>query len=202
MPDQMNSNGSINQDRPGNYIINKKKKKQPRFPTFQDPKIMNPESVNSHNNNTMDSFKSPDSMGNSEYTRPEFFNFYGVLNFKVRKYNKSRVSKAFDLIYERACDVDSKIRLFAFASLLKKDHVLLQLARLGTEVNRRFNAKNQNLFRMSKSLNTKKKICMRMFFRFLGPTGNQMDVSDAGTYVGNLSIFCIYLLFITVCKTN
>ena len=161
----------------------------PRFPTFQQKQNLR---VSELNPNSMSFRKKIDSSNrvqlpsNSKYTSPEFFNFYGVLNFKVRKFNKVQLNEAFNNIFERACNVESRHRMLAFGTLVKKDHCLLQLSRLATEVNRRFNIKNQNLFRIAKKLMNKAKICLRMLRLFR--TGNHQRMSpmmNKNQYNGN-----------------
>ena len=124
---------------------------------------------------------------NSMYSSPEFFNFYGVLNFKVKKFNKVLLNEAFGNIYERACDVESRHRMLAFGTLIKKDYSLLQLSRLATEVNRRYNIKNQNLFRITKGLMNKAKICLRMLRMFrTGHPQRQSPMGNNNHYMGRL----------------
>lgn len=182
----------------GDFIDhNLKVSENPRFPTFQnDEYIMSNEEQKKSlsfgkkfQNNQVNYFE-----GNSLYNRSEFFNFYGVLNFKVRKYNKRLLAEAFERIFETACDIESKMRIFVFGTLVKKDNLIHHLARLSTEINRRFNIKNQCLFKMCKNLNIKKKICLRMFK--LMRSGNNVNMSrlsitDANTYVGKLLDFII-----------
>lgn len=139
----------------------------PRFPTFQQSRPF----VNSGIDPNSLSFRKKGGVPqrfpeNPKYSSSEFFNFYGVLNFKVKKFNKSLLKEAFDEIYERACDVESKHRMLAYGTLVKKDNTLLHLSRLATEVNRRFNIRNQTLFRMTKGLSGKAKICLRMMKLF------------------------------------
>jgi hypothetical protein len=177
-------------------------KNNPRFPTFQQNRNY---PNNKINENTL-SFRKKMSSGNHsfpsnpKYASSEFFNFYGVLNFKVKKFNKVLLREAFSNIYDRACDVESHQRMFAFGTLVKKDNSLLQLSRLATEVNRRFNIRNQNLFRMTKGLNSKAKICLRMLklFRkgnFQRPSPRQMG--NHQSYIGE-DIF-LFLFFVYNC---
>lgn len=140
----------------------------PRFPTFHQPQNL----VRSELDSNAISFRKKMEKTqqnfplNSKYTSSEFFNFYGVLNFKVKKFNKGVVRDAFESIFDRACNVESRHRMLAFGMLVRKDNVLLNLNRLSTEVNRRFNIRNQNLFRISKGLKNKAKICLRMLKLF------------------------------------
>lgn len=166
-------------------------KANPRFPTFhQNNHFANvnakPDTLSFRKKLSSSNHNFPT---NPKYASSEFFNFYGVLNFKVKKFNKVLLREAFANIYDRACDVESHQRMFAFGTIVKKDHSLLQLSRLATEVNRRFNIRNQNLFRMTKGLNTKAKNCLRILrlFRkgnFKRPTPR--NFGDHQSYIGML----------------
>ena len=156
--------------------------KNSRFPTFQQEQNFR---KSGHQQNSMSFRKKVGSQTNahlplnSMYSSPEFFNFYGVLNFKVKKFNKVLLNEAFGNIYERACEVESRHRMLAFGTIMKKDYFLLQMSRLATEVNRRYNIKNQNLFRITKGLMNKAKICLRMLRMFR--TGRQQRHSPMGS---------------------
>ena len=114
-------------------------------------------------------------------------NFFGVLNFKIKRHNKKLIEYAFENLFNKAVKVESRLHVYAFGSILKKDLLFDNLKRLSTEVNRRYNIKNQFIFKFSKSLNTKKKKCLKILRVFAA--GNLMDytnmsVTDAATYVG------------------
>lgn len=121
--------------------------------------------------------------------KTELLNFFGVLNFRVKKYNKNLLEKAFDCIYNKYLEKESKLQMLAFGCLVKKDKFLLDLERLSKEVIRRANSKQESIFRINKVFNSKKKYCLNMIRLFC--SGNIMDysnlsITDAGTYVGNI----------------
>jgi hypothetical protein len=176
------------------FMENPTRGANPRFPTFHQQQNLitselDPNSISFRKKNPELSQGFP---SNPKYASSEFFNFYGVLNFKVKKFNKGLLKEAFDHIFERACDAESRHRMLAFGTLVKKDNTLLQLNRLATEVNRRYNIKNQNLFRMSKGVTNKAKACLRMLrlFRKGGfrnmPSHNK---SSPRGYMGSFSFF-------------
>lgn len=183
----LNSGGQSNE-----FIEKTTSAVNPRFPTFNQQNIvssgLDPNSISFRKkmSNTNQRFPS-----NPMYTSSEFFNFYGVLNFKVKKFNKGLLKDAFDLIFERACDVEGRHRMLAFGTLVKKDHTLLQLNRLATEVNRRFNIKNQNLFRMSKGITNKAKICLRMLrlFRKGSYQNRNRQSNSPRSYMGKIRFY-------------
>lgn len=128
----------------------------------------------------------------SHFNRSELLNFFAVLNFKIKRYNKKLLTETFDRIFDRAACVDAKMQLFAFGSIIRKDLLFDHLDRVATEVNRRFNIKNHFVFKIAKSLNTKKKKVFRIFRNFSFGDGvgyGNVSVTDAGTYVGRSFIF-------------
>lgn len=90
------------------------------------------------------------------YARSEFFNFYGVLNFKVRKYNRRLVRQAFEDIFQRSVDFESRIKVFACGQLIKKDRFFLDLDRLKNEVNRRNFIRKNTIFKLYHAQNMKR----------------------------------------------
>ena len=90
------------------------------------------------------------------YARSEFFNFYGVLNFKVRKYNRRLMRQAFEDIFERSVDFESRIKVFACGQLIKKDRFFMDLDRLKNEVNRRNFIRKNTIFKLYHALNMKR----------------------------------------------
>lgn len=165
----------------------------PRFPTFHQPQHFvkaqaDPNSLSFRKKMAPTNNRFP---SNPKYASSEFFNFYGVLNFKVKKFNKFLIKEAFDLIYDRACDMESRHRMFAYGTLVRKDNCLLQLSRLATEVNRRFNIRNQNLFRMAKGLTSKAKICLRMLKLFRKgqfSRGSPRNIEEHPRFIGTFYI--------------
>lgn len=123
----------------------------------------------------------------SHFDQGELLNFFGVLNFKIKRYNKKLLLNAFDMIFNRVASMDAKMQVFAFGNIIKKDLFFDHMNRIATEVNRRYNIKNQFIFKIAKSLNTKKKKMLKMLRHF--NLGNYVDytdmsVTDAATYVG------------------
>lgn len=90
------------------------------------------------------------------YSRPEFFNFYGVLNFKVRKYNRKLLKEAFEEIFERSVDFESRLKVFACGQLIKKDRFFMDLERLKNEVNRRNFIRKNTIFKLFHAQNMKR----------------------------------------------
>jgi hypothetical protein len=119
----------------------------------------------------------------------ELLNFFGVLNFKIKRYNRKMLLSAFDNIFNRVACMDAQMQMFAFGNIIKKDLFFDHLDRVATEVNRRYNIKNQIIFKIAKNFNTKKKKVLKALRYF--SSGNYVDytnmsVTDAATYVGIL----------------
>lgn len=90
------------------------------------------------------------------------FNFFGVLNFKLKKYNKSHLREAFEAIKDKSKDKYFHLLLKSTAMFLSKDNLILQLVKASIEVNRRNNIRNQTVFKMSRFLNLELKNVLRI----------------------------------------
>ena len=152
--------------------------------------------------NTYDPSWKPSTLEFGKNVPGELINFFGVLNFKIQKYNKKLKFKSFDNIFQRAVSEELKAKLRVLGRDTKKDNFLLSLAKLSVEVNRRLHLKNHTIYKMNKGMILKRKLVLRIFRMFI--RGMQYDplsmrVSEINTYNGN-SIIHLFEAQITSSK--
>ena len=90
------------------------------------------------------------------------FNFFGVLNFKIRKYNMGKMREAFWMIKNKSRQEYFHLLLKSTALFASKDNVILQVVKLSIEVNRRNNIRNQTVFKLSRYLTARMKNAIRI----------------------------------------
>jgi hypothetical protein len=194
-----NKNNKDIQSQPNNPLTDQFNEPKPNFISNQnelEPPSFNQIQIRMGNNMSFGNkktFKNELSLQRElNFDKSELLNFFGVLNFKIKRYNKKILLEAFDKIFDVAAKKDARMKVFAFGSIIRKDLVFDHLERMKIEVNRRVHIKNHFVFKIAKSLNTKKKKVFKVFRNLL--LGNDIaygnvSVTDAGTYVGNFVFF-------------
>lgn len=119
--------------------------------------------------------------------KEDLFNFFGVLNFKIKKYNRSQMHEAFYLLQEKSRDEYFHLLLKSTGLFASKDNLILQMVKLGIEVNRRNNIRNQTVFKMSRFLNNRLKHIMRFISMFSKARGQSLR-KDQRYYLGSKNI--------------
>lgn len=94
----------------------------------------------------------------------QVFDFLGLLSFKLKKQNRLAAAEAFGLIWAESRAGSVRRRLRRMGHSLRKASLVELLAKLGVEVNRRNNVRNQTLFKLSRLLDAR----LRRVLRALG----------------------------------
>lgn len=137
----------------------------------------------------------PMALNDSKGISVDMLNFLGILNFKVKKYNKKVVEKSFDLLFQKAVTDELFDRLRNLAFELKKEQFFFALAKMGIETNRRANIKSQTVYRLSKTLFLKKRWCLN-FLRGRVPVDvplnyNRANITDVNNYFGKRDLLTL-----------
>lgn len=98
--------------------------------------------------------------------KEDLFNFFGVLNFKIKKYNRDLMNQGFYEIKDKSRQEYFHLLLKSTALLASKDNIILQLVKLSIEANRRNNIRQQTVFKMSRYLNIRLKHILRILQMF------------------------------------
>ena len=119
--------------------------------------------------------------------KEDLFNFFGVLNFKIRKYNKQKLRESFWMIMNRSRDEYFHLLLKSTALFASKDDFILQIVKLSIEANRRNNIRNQTVFKMSTSLNIRLKSVLHILASFSRSRAGYNNRRNPKYYSGNYS---------------
>lgn len=133
--------------------------------------------------------------------KEDLFNFFGVLNFKIRRFNRNIMQRSFIAIEETARDKYFQLLLKSTALITFRDFFIAQVHDLSIEVNRRNNLKHQTMFKMSKNINGEMKMCLkvlRLFNRKAGlykhdKFGYENKMRSGRLFLGDLSIALLKL---------
>lgn len=115
-----------------------------------------------------------------------FFNFFGVLNFKIRKANKKMMNEAFSYIYDYSNDSFKKDLLVDKAHALRKKFIKQDIKNLAIAVNRRNYLKKVSVFKISENSIKMLKKCWESLRQV---SHEQSKIPKSRNIVGKISLF-------------
>lgn len=99
---------------------------------------------------------------NYDSAEEDLFNFFGVLNFQVKKLNQRHLRDAFYKICDSSRDEYCNLLLQSTAQFLFRDSFVWDLSKLSIEVNRRDNLRQQAVFKMMRACGMRLKRVLRV----------------------------------------